>query len=759
MKTKISFLSVLFLLLLSSINAQVVAPNVRVNDVSNVNADLVGGRSMDVLNDSVYIVWSDTRNSEIPNIFFSKSIDGGQSFLPGVNIIPEGTHLWPSIAVDPDGVIYVAWNNVSGTEEAPIFTIWFTKSVDGGQTFQTPIPLTNGNSEVFPFIGTHNDNVYVFYTEGINFECADYFLTRSTNKGANFETPVQVNDAPCSGTINFDICNSMAIDDAGSIYLAWVDGRRAEGNGDIYFSKSSDNGLNFSPNVMVNNINSDGADADQYLPAIAVGGTNSVYVGFVDLRLGADDWTNNRVYLSVSENGGTSFSPEVLLAGYDGFCKGFGLSASPDDKLSIAMFGVHGIDWGLWLQESTDGGKNYTDPTKISDEVSISGGGVNIIRASNGYLNFSWTDDRTGDEEQEIYFSKTLTEPELTVSPNTFNIAAPANSNQTFNIASNVEWTVSSDQTWLTPTPTAGSNNATITLTAAENVFTIPRTATLTVAGIGVESQVVTITQAGLGPALFVSDEALTISSPDNSVATFTITSNIDWSAESDQNWLTPNPATGNSDGTVTLTADENTNINPRIATVTVSGVDVTSQIITVTQLGATPVLLVSVNVLEMSAENNSTSSFSITSNTEWTVSSDQTWLTAQPASGSNNATVTLTASENTINTPRTGNITISATETASVEVTVTQAAGETTGLNETETGKIELFPNPTDLWLNIKNISDEAWIAVYDMQGRICIEERLGTKQINVSELKNGFYFVKVIDKNNTTYLKMIKH
>jgi len=83
----------------------------------------------------------------------------------------------------------------------------------------------------------------------------------------------------------------------------------------------------------------------------------------------------------------------------------------------------------------------------------------------------------------------------LTVSTNTLTIAAAANSTQTFDITTIVNWAVASDQTWLTPSSSSGTGNATITLTAEANPNPSNRIATVTVSGAGVASQIITVTQ------------------------------------------------------------------------------------------------------------------------------------------------------------------------------------------------------------------------------------------------------------------------
>jgi (4-O-methyl)-D-glucuronate---lignin esterase len=87
----------------------------------------------------------------------------------------------------------------------------------------------------------------------------------------------------------------------------------------------------------------------------------------------------------------------------------------------------------------------------------------------------------------------------LSVSTSTLNVAAPLNSAGTFNITSNTSWTVSDNQSWLSVSPTSGSNNGTVTVTAQGNTSASPRTATVTVSATGVPSRTVTVTQSGSG--------------------------------------------------------------------------------------------------------------------------------------------------------------------------------------------------------------------------------------------------------------------
>ena len=68
--------------------------------------------------------------------------------------------------------------------------------------------------------------------------------------------------------------------------------------------------------------------------------------------------------------------------------------------------------------------------------------------------------------------------------------------------------------------------------------------------------------------------------------------------------------------------------------------------------------------------------SFSLTSNTSWSITDNADWLSVSPVSGSNNATITVTTtSANTGATPRTAIVTVAGAGVANKTVTVTQAA------------------------------------------------------------------------------------
>lgn len=154
---------------------------------------------------------------------------------------------------------------------------------------------------------------------------------------------------------------------------------------------------------------------------------------------------------------------------------------------------------------------------------------------------------------------------------------------------------------------------------------------------------------------------------------TVNVTANCDWKVSCSASWLTINPMSGNANAQVTLSAQENTTITQRDATITVTGGGFT-RTISVTQRGADVKLTVSPQTLEFEYKEEE-KTVALTTNTTWNVSSDQSWCTVSKSSGNNNENITVKASQNNSPDKRTANVKITAggkTET----VTVTQNGG-----------------------------------------------------------------------------------
>ena len=112
------------------------------------------------------------------------------------------------------------------------------------------------------------------------------------------------------------------------------------------------------------------------------------------------------------------------------------------------------------------------------------------------------------------------------------NLKSPANAQKsTVGITSNVAWAASSDQTWLTVSPSAESGNNTLTINTQTNLSELSRVGTITISASGVASQTITVFQAGATKTIAVTaGNLVTVLSSNQlySITDLVISGNID---------------------------------------------------------------------------------------------------------------------------------------------------------------------------------------------------------------------------------------
>ena len=106
-----------------------------------------------------------------------------------------------------------------------------------------------------------------------------------------------------------------------------------------------------------------------------------------------------------SIDGGTTFSTEVLLAGYNEQCYFHNIVTNSTGKLYATICAHSAPNFAVWLYESTDGGTSFSPPIALSDasknyqfrEVHITIGADDDVYAL-------WADNRAG--FYNVYFVK-----------------------------------------------------------------------------------------------------------------------------------------------------------------------------------------------------------------------------------------------------------------------------------------------------------------------------------------------------------------
>lgn len=181
------------------------------------------------------------------------------------------------IAVYKDGSgtnVYAVWSDDSqGSPDTP--QIWFTKSSDGGTTFDPPIAVDEDlfAKQISPVIAVDGSgNVFVVW-EGYREGDADIFIKKYDSLG--FGPSYKVN-SDFGGSVDYDSTPSIAVDSLGTIYVVWEHKDDFLNDyPDIYFAKSINGGGTFSSPTTI--------AYDGRRPAIAVDSFDTSYIVWEDL--------------------------------------------------------------------------------------------------------------------------------------------------------------------------------------------------------------------------------------------------------------------------------------------------------------------------------------------------------------------------------------------------------------------------------------------------------------------------------------------
>ena len=144
--------------------------------------------------------------------------------------------------------------------------------------------------------------------------------------------------------------------------------------------------------------------------------------------------------------------------------------------------------------------------------------------------------------------------PELSLSDLAANFDASGSLEKSISVTSNVDWTVSCPDAWVTVSPTSGTGNGSFKITVTENDKFEVRSSTVTVKA-GDKTASVRVSQLSLSPSILVNPTTLDVDAV-GGTADVDITANSPWtvSVPEDCGWITAEPASGEGNAKVTLT-------------------------------------------------------------------------------------------------------------------------------------------------------------------------------------------------------------
>lgn len=177
--------------------------------------------------------------------------------------------------------------------------------------------------------------------------------------------------------------------------------------------------------------------------------------------------------------------------------------------------------------------------------------------------------------------------PALTITSLNYNVPKE-DGKQVITVKSNINWEVKCNRTWCNLNISSGTGNGSVIANYDANSNVEQRSAALIFSGVGVSNQTVIINQAGAVPpptALNVTPTNQDVTNTASST-TFTITSNVSWTAQSDQAWCRISNTSGTGNAILAITCDANSTSSQRVAKLTVTGLRLQTKVVSITQQG-----------------------------------------------------------------------------------------------------------------------------------------------------------------------------
>ena len=233
-------------------------------------------------------------------------------------------------------------------------------------------------------------------------------------------------------------------------------------------------------------------------------------------------------------------------------------------------------------------------------------------------------------------------------------------------VVSNAAWEISSCPSWITTSTKSGNaGNTSFDMEVKENKD-LSRDGVIVIKNAALSYRI-NVIQSGV--QLDLGKQTMSFTNAKGS-DTFTIKSNSSWTVTSDKpSWCTVDQSSGSGNATIKVSVTANTTESSRDAIITVKAGNVSRQV-KVTQ--AALQLKLSKETLSFTP-NSGNNTFTITSNVSWTVTSNKTsWCTVDKSSGSNNATIKVSVTDNTSVSSRDAIITVKSGD-VSKQVKVTQ--------------------------------------------------------------------------------------
>lgn len=356
-------IGLLLLVRCSSLYAGVILPlppNSQVTDAGLVKLADATQPALAALGTTLYATWLDEREGyDQPDVYFAQSTDGGVTWSANTRVSERPYDDWsddPVIAVQPNGVIWVAWYLFYTADSEKVNDVRLARSTDGGQSWER-FTVVNGvadNEDLWrPAIAVDESNVYVLYRlwgEVGGVQGYEIKLKVVDAQSVNVTTTA-VSDAPVAGRIGNSLLDggpaTTLIQRNGLLCAAWEDRRSTFA---IYSACSTNRGASFSANAPV-------SGANAVYPVLALAPDGTLYGSYT-----ASGDARRNISLRASTNNGVTWGEATVVTNVASPFKvgDWALAVDANGQLLLGWINDGSSAGDVILSTSVDRGRNFS---------------------------------------------------------------------------------------------------------------------------------------------------------------------------------------------------------------------------------------------------------------------------------------------------------------------------------------------------------------------------------------------------------------
>lgn len=300
----------------------------------------------------------------------------------------------------------------------------------------------------------------------------------------------------------------------------------------------------------------------------------------------------------------------------------------------------------------------------------------------------------------------------LTASDQTFSFDASGGT-QTYSFTTDAQWTMTKSASWITLSKTSGRGSSEVSVKVDPTSSTSSRTGYVYFECFG-KKYTITVIQSEKS-VFSVSPTSLSFDT-ESSSRTLTVSSNGAWAVKSVSDWARMSKYSGNGNTTVTVTADVYTGTTSRTGSIVFTGPDEKEYSVSLSQESS----YLNISDPLTFGSTPETQNLTVSTYGNWTASSSVSWLTVSPSSGSGNATIKLTASDNKSANSRTGYVTVKKTSNSAAKTIAVAQRGRSLSISaeslsyiasgETQTVIVTTDATSSDI---VATSSSTSWLTV----------------------------------------------